>query len=404
MIAQNPLYAALDIGSAHMCCMVAEENSEGTLTILGLGHQASSGIKAGQVIALNEAAHAAARALHQAEEAAHVSLRRVVSGLSGLGLVSEHVTVELDGNVHEIGEYHVRRLAHMAVANQPADRHVVHSVPLAYTLDEATGLENPRGMFGARLGATFHVITAAAPVVQSLQATLRRCMVEVESLVVPAYAAGMAALVEDERRLGATVIDMGAGTTSVAVFQEGVLSYVDSLPIGSHHITLDIARGLSTPLAEAERLKILHGAAVSHGFDDREILDVPLVGEVQAPNIAHLPRSFLLRIIQPRVEEIFEEVRVRLEHAGVLKNAGRLVVLTGGGSLLPGVREAAALSLGKKVRLGKPPALAGLPPDYQTAPYAAVVGMLLLAQEQRRRAAGALSLWQRAWGWVRENF
>jgi cell division protein FtsA len=199
-----------------------------------------------------------------------------------------------------------------------------------------------------------HLIAAGFGPVRTLATAIARCHLDVEQIVASPYASGLACLVEDEMDLGSLVVDMGAGTTSFAVFFDGNIVYSGGIPLGGAHVTSDIARGLTTSVAHAERLKTLYGNAIAGAMDEREIIDVPLVGEEQPENANHLPKSHLIRIIQPRVEEILELVRAKMEKSGFNEIAGRRVVLTGGASQLSGVRELAQRILDKQVRLGRP--------------------------------------------------
>ncbi|HEX5326098.1 MAG TPA: cell division protein FtsA, partial [Acetobacteraceae bacterium] len=208
-----------------------------------------------------------------------------------------------------------------------------------------------------------------------LGACVARCDLDIAELVSAPMAAGLTALVEDERELGATVIDMGGGTTGMAVFAEGQLLHTAQLPVGGGHVTNDLARLLSTPVAHAERLKTLYGNVQSSPDDDREMLPVPLVGE-EEHQIAKVPRSMVVSIIRPRIEETFEMVRERLDSSGLSRAAGNRVVLTGGACQLAGVREMAARMLGKQVRLGRPGAVRGLPDSASGPAFATAAGLL----------------------------
>ena len=206
---------------------------------------------------------------------------------------------------------------------------------------------------------------------------------ELEALVVSPYAAGLSCLVEDEVGLGVTVIDMGGGTTTIGVFFDGNLVFADSVPVGGGHVTNDIARGLSTPIAHAERMKTLFGSAISASTDEREMIAVPQIGEEEEGHVNHVPKSLLVGIIAPRIEETFELVRDRLEESGFDKLAGRRVVLTGGACQLHGVRELAALILDKQVRIGRPMRVAGLAEATQGPAFSPTAGLLHFAMSER---------------------
>ncbi len=233
------------------------------------------------------------------------------------------------------------------------------------------------------LGARVHLVDASQASLRNLGACLARCDLEVEELVSAPLAAGLATLVEDEKRIGATVIDMGGGTTSIAVFSEGHLIHTAQIPVGGWQVTNDLARVLSTPINHAERLKTLHGGVLAAADDEREMLPIPLVGEDE-DHIQRIPRAMIVNIIRPRLEETFELVRDRLEQAGIAREAGTRVVLTGGGSQLIGVRELAARVLDRQVRLGRPRSVRGLPETAGGPPFAVATGLLAWAAGEGR--------------------
>ena len=257
-----------------------------------------------------------------------------------------------------------------------------------------------------------HVSTAARGPVRNLGSCVARCHLEIDALVLSPYAAGLACLVGDELDLGVTCIDMGAGTTSVSVFRDGEMVFADSVPVGGQHVTNDLARGLTTPVADAERLKTLYGHAIATAADDKEMIDVPQVGEGESASPNHVPRAALIGIVRPRIEETFELVRDRLEENGFDKTAGRRVVLTGGASQLAGARELAAQILNKQVRLGRPTVLKGLADSTRGPAFATCAGLLAYSANldaaapvrdrgQARETAGRLA---RFGHWFRENF
>jgi cell division protein FtsA len=254
-------------------------------------------------------------------------------------------------------------------------RETVHAFPLGFTVDATPGAEDPRGMICETIAAKLHMVDAAQASLLNLGATLLRCDLVVEELVSAPFAGGLATLVEDEKQLGATVIDMGGGTTSIAVFAEGHLIHTAQIPVGGWNVTNDLARGLSTPIAHAERLKTLHGGVLGAPDDEKEWLPVPQVGEDE-DQIARVPRAMVISIIRPRLEETFELVKDRLESAGLSQDMGRRVVLTGGASQLVGVRELAGRVLERQVRLGRPHPVRGMPETASGPAFAAPLGLL----------------------------
>jgi cell division protein FtsA len=402
----------VDIGTSKVCCFVAR-NNDSEPKILGIGHQVSRGVKSGVVVDIEAASHSILAAVHAAEQMAGETLSEIVVNLSGGFNPSRLIKSEINVNGREITDRDMHRVLEQGhVLKEPADREVIHSIPVGFSIDQSRGIRDPRGMFGQRLGVNMHVVTAQSAAVRNLATCIGRSHLEIGALVVSPYAAGLACLVEDETELGVTVIDMGGGTTSVAVFFDGNLVFTDSVPVGGGHVTNDIARGLSTPLAHAERMKTLYGSAIGSSADERETITVPQVGEDDDGQANHVPRSLLVGIISPRLEETFELVRDRLEHSGFDKIAGRRIVLTGGACQLPGTRELAALILDKQIRIGRPLRIDGLAeatggPAFATS--AGLVHFALCERAETPRRGRALTeepggVLGRFGHWIRENF
>ncbi len=410
---KNGLMAAIDVGTSKICCFIARMGEDGRPHVVGIGHHLSRGVRGGAIIDMEQAEMAVLTTVHAAEQMAGETIEDVVLNLSGGYPASQTVGVEVPLAGREVGEHDLHRvLMHGSQINGNSERRLIHSIPVGYSIDGSRGIRDPRGMFGDRLGVDMHVVTAAAGAVRNLTTCVAKCHLDIKALVVSPYASGLAALVDDEMDLGVTVIDMGAGTTSLAVFFDGHVVYTDSVPIGGAHVTNDIARGLSTPLAHAERMKTLYGNCLATPADEREIIQVPQVGEEETGITNPIPRSILIGIIQPRLEETFELVRSRLEASGFDRVAGRRVVLTGGASQLGGVRELAALVLDKQVRMGRPIRVHGLADATGGPAFATAAGLLTYALQAEpetmkpTRPDGDLSagLFGRFGTWLRENF
>jgi cell division protein FtsA len=421
---RSGLVAALDIGSTKVCCLIGEVapakrklpsgQAPEELTVIGVGHQASRGVHCGAVVDLDEAERAIRLAVDAAERMAGRTVSEVfvnVSGgrprctthgarirLPGAAVTADDVTAVLGEAVRGI---------------DPGKRIVLHATPIRYDLDEAKGIRDPEAMFGERLGVELNVVTVESGPARNLALAVERCHLSIAGLAVAAYAAGRASLVEDEINLGVTVVEMGGATTSIAVFQEGHLIHADVIPIGGHHITRDLASGLSTTIAHAERLKTLYGSALTSVWDDREMIAIPLLGERGVDTGQKVPRSMLTGIIRPRLEETLEIVRDRIAGCPVARNAGRRVVLSGGASQLTGVREMAAQILERNVRLGSPHGLPGLPDAARTPAFAVAVGLLnyalkpdlrLVSVPQFTRAPGGSNYLLRVGRWLKESF
>ena len=373
------LFGVLDVGSTKVCCLIGRVEGDGGIRVAGFGLHAARGVRAGGIADLEAAERAMRRAVADAEEMASHRLRNVVVNLTCGHPESRLFNVQWPVGGRAVTELDIKRLVQEGRARAAADgRETIHVLPLSFAVDETPGVGDPRGLHCEQLSARLHVVDAGATAIQNMMATLERCELQLAELVSAPMAAGIATLVDDERYLGATVIDMGGGTTGMAVFSEGHLLHTSQLPVGGGHVTNDIARILSTPVAHAERLKTLYGNAESSPDDEREMLPVPLVGE-EEHHINRVPRSQVVGIIRPRLEETFELVRDRLEAAGLAREAGNRVVLTGGASQLVGAREMAARMLDRQVRLGKPIHLRGLPEVGAGPAFATAAGLLAWA-------------------------
>lgn len=413
--------AALDVGTTKVACFIGQVDDDGVLRVQGVGHHRSRGMRNGAVadmVALEESVRAAVDA---AEQMANERISGVLLNVTGGALHAQNVDAEVSVAGHAIRDADVRRILdqgrHLHVANG-SERDIIHCIPTGYVIDGADGITDPRGMFGERLGVNIHMVSAALGPLRNLTTVVERCHLDVLDRVASPYASALACTVDDEKEMGVTVLDMGGGTTSISVFVDGHPVHADVVPVGGNHVTNDIAKGLSTPAAHAERLKTVWGTVLPSPADARELLKVPQVGEDEDAEAQEIPRSELIRIIRPRVEETFELVRETLGRAGMLHAAGRRVVLTGGASQLQGVREMAELILDKQVRLGRPRRLKGLPESAGGPAFATCAGLLRYAiqdhvaqpgtitpddayEEETGRPAGTLS---RLTAWLKENF
>ena len=402
--------AALDIGTTKICCFVAQV-VDGEPRIAGIGHQVAKGVRNGVIVDVDATCHSILNAVHAAEQMAGTTLKDVVINVSGGFGPSRLVKAELAINGREVNDAIMHRvLDHGHRLKDLPDRTIIHSVPVGFSIDGGRSVRDPRGLYGHKLAVNMNLVSAAFGAVRNLSNCVARCHLETAAVVVSPYASGLSSLVEDESELGVTVIDMGGGATTIGVFFDGNLIFADSVPVGGGHVTNDIARGLSTPVAHAERMKTLFGSAIASPADERETITVPLVGEEDEGHANHVPKSLLVGIIAPRIEETLELVRDRLEASGFDKVAGRRVVLTGGAAQLPGIRELAGLILDKQVRVGRPLRIDGLAEATQGPAFATAAGLVLFALSERAeipRRSRALTeqsngLIGRLGHWVRE--
>ena len=411
-MAPHSTFAALDVGTTKVACFIAQMG-EGELHITGSGHHRARGMRNGQVTNLDEVEASVRAAVDAAEGMANSRIDKVFVNVSCGAPQSTRVDVELAVAGHQIRDTDVRRvLEHGSAQYDPIERELIHCIPTGYSIDGGNGIIDPRGMYGGKLGVNIHLVTAAVGPSRNLSSVIERCDLDMEDRVVSPYASGLACLVDDEKDLGVTVVDMGGGTTSIAVFLESQVVYVETIPVGGMHVTADIAKGLSTPIARAERLKTVYGSVMQAPGDNRELLKVPLVGEEDEESANEIPKSLLVQIVQARIEETLELVRSHLEASGFAKMAGRRVVLTGGASQLEGVRDLAELILDKQVRLGRPRMIRGLPESMSGPAFATAAGLLRYGLREHvarpdyavMDAAKNKGSFGRIGAWLRENF
>jgi len=422
---KTTILSVLDVGTSKVACLIARlmpaEPSDmlrgrtHRCRILGIGHQRSRGMKGGAVIDMEEAEQAIRLAVDAAERMARVQVESVIVSVTGGRLGSNMFSggVRLGGKpVSEADTHRVLEAAASHTAQQ--GRAVLHSLPNGFAVDSTTGVRDPRGMMGDELRATMHAVSCDGVAVRNLMLAVERCHLNVEAMVATPYAAGLSALVDDEAELGAALVDFGGGATTIGVFANGRLTHVDGFAVGGNHITMDIARGLTIRLSDAERLKTLYGSCISTASDDRETISVRMVGD-DGDHAQHIPKSHLVRIIKPRVEEILELVRDRLKVAGFGPQAGRKLIITGGASQLTGMPEAARQIISSQVRIGRPLGIQGLPESAKNPAFAAAVGLLVYPQvaglehfEPRRNvgyaATGTDGYITRVGRWLKESF
>ncbi len=402
--------------------------------VLGVGHVKSRGLKAGAVIDLDACEQSILQAVGAAEAQAGETLRSVVLSLSGGHPFSRTSVHEIEIGGREVTDADTRRVvqegrrrlgaAPSATGLGPTtgmmgdatrgqtERYVIHTVPVAFKVDGSMDIPDPRGMVGNTLAVRVHVVTASSTVLKNLSNCIARCHLDIQDVVVSPYAAGLACLDPDQRHLGHVLIDMGAGTTTIGVFKQGQPVFVDCLPIGGAHVTSDIARGLATSLAHAERLKTLHGSALAADADAREMIEVPVTSDDQTVQSNAVPKAILTGIIQPRLEETFELVRSRLEASGFDHQTWNHVVLTGGGAQLHSVRDLAAHILDRTVRIGRPHGQAKLPKDLSGPAFATVAGLVDFAllptadllRLGRAKPDAKPGVFGRLGLWLKENF
>jgi len=367
--------AVLDIGSNKVVCLIGQEEPNFGVKLIGSGFGVSAGIKAGAVVDMGQVEHGIRTAVEKAERAAGVAVQSVIVNVGTRSLRSRHLTVQTEFASGEVADRDLKRVLNSSLAELAQPDHVIlHAIPMSWSVDDAKDIHDPRGMFGSSLGVDMHFVLSDVGPLRNLAHCVERCHLQISSVSVSPYAAGLSVLTDDEKDLGATVIDMGGGVTTVAVFRDNTLVYVDSLPIGARTLTNDIARGLMTPTEAAERIKMIYGSAL-HGSDDDQVM-IPCPPMGAQDTLHNEPRSLLVDIIRARIEEMFEILRDRLQEAGLDSYAGRRVVVTGGGAQLNGIREMAEYVFNKRVRIGKPHGILGLDETLSGPDFAVATGLL----------------------------
>ncbi len=422
------LVAVLDVGTAKTVCFIlkvdpnaldqakghgAQHAAFGAMRVVGAGVTQSRGVRLGEINDLEEAQKAIRTALERAEKMAGARVDQVIACLSAARpqSFSSFGEVEIEGDTVSNRDIS-RALAACAWPARQSGREIIHSMPVNFTLDSATMAVDPRGMAAKYLSVDLMTVSVATAPLQNLATCVRRCDLELAGVVVAPYAAALSGMIEDEHKLGAACIDLGAGATNISIFLRNHLIYADSVRVGGDHLTNDIATALSMPTQSAERIKTLHGGAVATGLDDRELIEAPYIGAGGATDRRRISRSALIGVIRPRLEEVFEDVRRSLDQAGFDNLPGRRIVLTGGGAQLTGVEEVAQRVLGRTVRIGRPLRIAGLPENASGPDFSAAVGLALYAARPQDELwdfeqVGGFSSRARvanAWRWFRDNW
>jgi cell division protein FtsA len=376
----SSIVAALDIGSSKVCCAIARMQSDGKVVLLGLGQHVSRGMKAGAIIDMYALECSIRSAVHGAEEMAKETVSSVYLSIAPSLVKSFSLKMEASVAGHVIDDADVRKI--IAQARESAKKpgiDVIHALSTGFHVDVIRGIRDPRGMYGDKMSGQVLLVTAPQGPIRNMYACIERCHLHLQGIVVSPYAAGMACLTQDEIDLGANIIDMGGGMTSLAYFFDSEILHIDNILIGGSHVTHDISRGLATPLIQAERLKTLYGSAMLSASDHREMINVPLMGD-DTNRGSSITKAELVRIIRPRIEETFELIRDRLKLLTADGIASSRVVLTGGASLLPGVKEIASMILGKQTRIGKPFGLSGCRDAIKSPIFSTLAGLIEYAK------------------------
>ena len=388
---RSHVVSVLDIGSTKVVCMIGRltprEESEilpgrtHDIEIIGIGHQRSRGIKTGVIADLDALESVIRLAVDAAERMAGLTVESLIVNLTAGRLGSDVYTATIDLGGQEVELNDLKKV--LAAACQQSlrqDRAVLHSLATGFSLDGERGIRDPLSMYGDMLGVDMHVVTAERAALKNLELSVNRAHLSVEGIVATPYASGLAALVDDEVELGCAAIDMGGGTTTISVFAEGKLVHTDAVGLGGHHVTTDLARGLSTRIEDAERLKVVHASAMSNSSDERELISIPPIGEDERDLPTQVPRALVSRIVGARIEETMELIRDRIQRSGFSPIVGKRVVLTGGASQLTGLADVARKILARNVRIGRPMGVSGLPTAAKGPAFSTAVGLMIYPQ------------------------
>src|SRR4051795_7408371 len=402
------LIVGLDIGTSKIAAIVAEMKPEGGFEVVGMGSSPSRGLKKGVVVNIESTVNAIQRALEEAELMADCKIREVFTGIAGSHIKSfnSHGMVAIKDR--EVNQIDVDRVIETAKAvNIPTDQQILHILNQEFIIDGQEDVREPLGMSGVRLEVKVHIVTGAVSAAQNIMKCVRRCGLEVQDLILQPLASAMAVLSEDEKDLGVCLVDIGGGTTDIAVFTHGAIRHTAVVPIAGDQITNDIAMALRTPTADAESIKVRHGVALRQLADPNQMLEVPGIGE---RGTRSLSRQTLAEVIEPRVEELYSLVQQALRDSGFEELLSSGIVLTGGSSVMQGMVELGEEIFHMPVRIGVPRYAGGLADVVRAPRYATAVGLLLEGVAQvhhgklSRQSGSVKAVLGRMREWFQRNF
>jgi len=406
---EKDLIVGLDIGTSKVVAIVCEITHNDKIEIVGIGSHPSRGLKKGVVVNIESTVQSIQRAVEEAELMAGCEIHSVYAGIAGSHIrsLNSHGIVAIRDN--EITASDVERVIDAARAVAiPADQKILHILPQEFIIDNQEGIKEPIGMSGVRLEAKVHMVTGAVSAAQNIIKCVRRCGLEVDDIILEQLASSHAVLTEDEKELGICLVDIGGGTTDIAVFTDGSIRHTAVIPIAGDQVTNDIAVALRTPTQYAEEIKVKYGCALTQLANPEETIEVPSVGDRAARRLA---RQTLAEVIEPRYEELFTLIQAELRRSGFEDLIAAGVVLTGGSAKMEGVIDLAEEIFHAPVRLGLPQYVAGLADVVRNPIHATGVGLLIYGHQQRhvRRpnikvSGGVKGVWERMRNWFQGNF
>ena len=403
------LVVGLDIGTSKIVAIVAEVGPEGELNVIGLGTQPSRGLKRGVVVNIEATMASIQRVLEEAELMADCRIGAVTTGIAGSHIRSLNSSGMVAIKEGEVAQADIDRVIETAKAIAiPNDQQILHILPQEFIIDGQDGVREPLGMSGVRLEVKVHIVTGAVSAVENIAKCVRRCGIELTDIVLQPLASAAAVLNDDEQELGVCLMDIGGGTTDIAVFAGGAIRHTAVIPIAGDQVTNDIAMTLRTPTKEAEELKIRHGCALRQLADANDVVEVPGVGD-RAPR--KLSRPMLAEVIEPRIEELYTLVQSELRRSGFEELLSSGIVITGGTSMLQGMAELGEEVFHLPCRVGVPAYMGGLADVVRSPRYSTAVGLLMHGRDQRMRAdaaraqvKGLTGVAERMRQWFKANF
>ena len=374
---KNKYIVGLDVGTTKTCAVICELSDKLELDVIGMGSAESKGLRKGVVVNLDSTVSSIKKAVEEAEKGAGIPVESVFVGLSGVHVKSfnSRGAVAVNGNNREIGKDDIRRVIETAKAvSLPIDREIVHVLPQEFVVDGQDGIGDPLGLLGTRLEVNCHIVTSSTTASQNIVTAVNRSGIIVADTILQQLAAAESTISLDDKELGIALVDIGGGTTDLAIYTQGAIRHTSILPLGGDQITNDIAVGLRTTIPEAERIKRQYGSAMATLIAEDVAFDVPSVGGRQPKSIS---KKILCEIIQPRVEEILSLVKEDIKQAGFEKTIGGGVVLTGGTVLMQGVLEIAEQTFDLPVRQGAPSGVGKMGGALSSPPYSTAIGLVL---------------------------
>ncbi len=385
-VSDNKMIVGLDIGTSKVVAIVGSITPEGQLDIVGIGSHRSTGLKKGVVVNIESTVLSIQRAVEEAELMAGCQIHSVYAGIAGSHIrsLNSHGMVAIRDR--EVFAQDLERVIDAAQAVAiPADQKILHILPQEFLIDEQDGVKEPLGMSGVRLEAKVHLVTCAVNAAQNIEKCIRRCGLEVEDIILEQLASSYAVLTDDEKELGVCVVDIGGGTTDIAIFKDGAIRHTGVIPIAGDQVTNDIAMALRTPTPNAEEIKIRYACALAKLTSPDETIKVPSVGDRQPRDLS---RQALAEVVEPRYDELFTLVQSELRRSGYEDLIAAGIVLTGGTSKMEGVVELAEEIFHMPVRIGAPQNVRGLSDIVNNPIYSTAVGLLIYAMKQQHQDAG----------------